>query len=280
MYTVASADGTTIAFDQLGEGLPIILVGGAFSYRAFPKLVELTELLAERFTVINYDRRGRGGSGDTEPYSVDRELDDLQALIDAAGGSASLWGWSSGGVLALRAAAAGMPVERLAVYEPPFTVDDSGHLPPADFDVTLAELTAAGRRGAAAGYFLRKGMGIPTPFVAMMRITPFWSKLKATALTLPYDVAVMDCAERGKPLGSEQWASVTMPTLVLAGEKSPAQLQGGARALAGVLPNAHYRALEGQSHNVSMGALAPVLAEFYAGHARGDRGQVLQSNTG
>jgi pimeloyl-ACP methyl ester carboxylesterase len=263
MYTVTSNDGTRIAFDQLGEGAPVILVGGAFSYRMFPKLVELTELLAERFTVVNYDRRGRGDSGDTAPYAVERELEDLEALIEAAGGSASLWGWSSGGVLALRATAAGLPVTRLAVYQPPFLVDDDGHRPPPDFERTLAELTASDRRGAAASYFMKKGMGMPALIVGVMRLTPFWPRLKATALTLPYDVAVMGCAEWGEPLSAEQWASVTAPTLVLDGEKSPAQLRNAARALAVVLPNATHRTLPGQSHNVSMEALAPVLAEFF-----------------
>lgn len=264
MYTVTSNDGTRITFDQLGEGEAVILVGGAFSYRAFPKLVELTGLLAERFTVVNYDRRGRGDSGDTAPYSVERELEDLEALIEAAGGSASLWGWSSGGVLALRATAAGLPVARLAVYQPPFLVDGDGHRPPPDFERTLEQLTASNRRGAAASYFMKKGMGVPAVIVGLMRLTPFWPKLKATALTLPYDVAVMDCAGWGKPLSQEQWASVTAPTLVLDGEKSPAQLRNAARALAAVLPDATYRTLPGQSHNVSMETLAPVLAEFFA----------------
>ena len=129
METVTSQDGTRIAFDRIGQGPPVVLVGGAFSYRLFPKMVELAELLAERFTVLNYDRRGRGDSSDTPPYAIDREIEDLHALVGTVGGSASLSGWSSGGVLALRAAAAGVPVDRIAVYEPPFVVDRSGHVP-------------------------------------------------------------------------------------------------------------------------------------------------------
>jgi pimeloyl-ACP methyl ester carboxylesterase len=265
MSTVRSMDGTTIAFDRFGEGPAVILVGGAFSYRAFPKMVQLAELLAERFTVINYDRRGRGDSGDTRPYAVEREIEDLDALVEAAGGSASLWGWSSGGVLALRAAAGGLNIDKLALYEPPFMVDDSHALPPADFATRLDQLTAAERRSEAVKYFMTKGMGVPRVVVALMRVTPFWSKLKAVAHTLPYDWAVMGDTMGGRPLAASEWASVRQPTLVLSGEKSPAQLRKAAQALAEVLPSAEHRPLRRQSHNVSMKALAPVLAEFFAG---------------
>lgn len=182
-------------------------------------------------------------------------------------------------MLALRAAAAGLPVERLALPQPPFVVGERGHRPPSDFEAGLGELAASGRRRAAASYFLRKGMGMPAVAVALMRLTPFWPKLKATALTLPYDVAVTDCAEWGEPLSPEQWAPrVTTPTLVIDGEKSPAELRAAARALNAVLSNAYYRTLPGQSHNVSMKTLAPVLAEFFAGRSAHPWGQVLRPN--
>lgn len=264
MSLVRSKDGTRIAFDRVGDGPAVVLVGGAFSYRAFPKMVELAELLADRFTVINYDRRGRGDSGDAQPYAVEREIEDLQALLDEAGGSASAWGWSSGAVLVLRAAARGLRLRRLALYEPPFMVDASHRLPPPDFAMRLAELTGAGRRSAAVRYYMTKGMGIPAPIVALMRLTPFWSKLKAVAHTLPYDTAVMGDTMAGKPLAASEWAPVTAPALVIAGEKSPAQLRQAAGALATVLPNAEHHLLEGQSHNPSMPALAPVLKTFFA----------------
>lgn len=265
MNNVRSKDGTPIAFDQLGDGPTIILAGGAFSYRAFPKLVELAELLAKRFTVINYDRRGRGDSGDTAPYAVEREIEDIQALVDAAGGSASLWGWSSGAVLGLRAAVSGVELEKLALFEPPFMVDDSGRLPPADFATRLDEMTASDRRSDAVRFYMTKGMGIPAPLVTLMRFSPFWSKLKATAHTLPYDWAIMGDTMAGKPLSAEDWASATVPTLVLAGAKSPEQLRQAAKAIATVLPNARHQELKGQSHNPSMKVLAPVLQEFFAG---------------
>jgi pimeloyl-ACP methyl ester carboxylesterase len=264
MHTATSKDGTAIAFDRIGDGPAVILVGGAFSYRAFPKMVQLAELLSERFTVINYDRRGRGDSGDTAPYSVEHEIEDLAALVDGAGGAASVWGWSSGGVLALRAAASGVPFEKLAVYEPPFLVDDSGHLPPADFASRLEEIIASGRRGQAVKYYMTKGMGVPALFVAAMRLMPSWSSLKAVAHTLPYDWAVLGDAVEGKPLSREDWEAVTAPTLVIAGEKSPEQLRAAALALVDVLPRARHRVLKGQSHNVSMERLAPVLEDYFA----------------
>jgi pimeloyl-ACP methyl ester carboxylesterase len=262
--TVTSKDGTTIAFDRIGAGPPLILAGGAFSYRAFPKMVLLAQLLSGSFTVINYDRRGRGGSGDRAPYAVEREIEDLAALIEAAGGSAHAWGWSSGGVLVLRAAASGLAIDKVAVYEPPFHVDPADRVPPPDFARRLDELVAADRRSAAVQLYMREGMGMPSVFLALMRLTPLWSKLKAVAHTLPYDWAVLGDTMAGRPLSAAEWAPVTAPTLVMSGEKSPPQLRKAAWALARVLPNGEHRSLSGQSHNPSMTALAPALEDFFA----------------
>lgn len=187
---ILSSDGVAIAYDRVGQGPPLILVGGAFSYRAFPGLVELAELLSQHFTVINYDRRGRGDSGDTTPYAVEREVDDLDALIRHVGGAASVWGLSSGAVLALRAAAHGLAINRLALYEPPFVVGDSRR-PPADHQAQLTRLVAAGRRSAAAKYFMRRVSGVPAVFMVGLPFLPLWSRFKAVAHTLPYDAAVM-----------------------------------------------------------------------------------------
>jgi pimeloyl-ACP methyl ester carboxylesterase len=262
MNTVRSQDGTTIAYDRTGSGPPLIVVGGAFSYRGWKGYRQLTALLADRYTVISYDRRGRGDSGDTPPYAVEREIDDLRALVEAAGDSAVAFGQSSGGVLALRAAAAGVPIERLAVYQPPFMVDPAGHRPPHDFAQRLDELTAAGRRGQAVGYFMTKGMGAPAPAIALFRLArPLWSRLKAVAHTLPYDAAIMG----DNRVGAEPWGSIPTPTLVLDGGKAPSAVGKGADALAAALPNAERRTLEGQSHNVSMKALAPVLDSWFRG---------------
>jgi pimeloyl-ACP methyl ester carboxylesterase len=265
MRTVTSTDGSKIAYDRYGEGPVVILVGGALSYRRFNKMEELATLLGEHCTVINYDRRGRGDSTEVRPFALEREIEDIQVLLEAEGGSASLWGWSSGGALALRAAGAGIGVERLSVYEVPFMIDSEGKLPTPDYGERLDELVAAGDRSGAVKHFLRNSMGIPAPFVALMPLMPMWKGMKAPAHTLPYDwTALGKHTMYGAPLDADEWASVTMPTLVVCGAKSPAELRRGSRALAEVLPNAELRELEGVSHNVKMKRLAPVLAEFFA----------------
>jgi pimeloyl-ACP methyl ester carboxylesterase len=264
METVTSKDGSRITYDRFGSGPVVILVGGALSYRKFKKMEELAKLLAESCTVINYDRRGRGDSTEVKPFAVEREIEDIAALIDAAGGSASLWGWSSGGALALRAAGAGIGVDRVSVYEVPFVVTPGAERPTPDYGERLDELVAAGDRSGAVRHFMRNAMGVPAPFVALMRLTPMWKGLKATAHTLPYDWAVLGKHTMyGAPLDPYEWASVSVPTLVVYGAKSEPVLQQGSRALAEVLPNAELRELEGVGHNPKMDVLAPVLADFF-----------------
>jgi pimeloyl-ACP methyl ester carboxylesterase len=261
--TVRSSDGTSIAYDSAGDGPALILVGGAFSFRRYKSWLQLFELLAPRFHVISYDRRGRGDSSDAPEYAVEREIEDLDALVQEVGGSAHAFGMSSGGVLALRAAAAGVRIERAVVYQPPFAVDASGHLPPPDFGPRLDALAASGNRGATASYFMREGMGAPGFVVGLLRVArPLWKNLEAVAHTLPYDYAVMDDTVHGKPLAFEPWGSIATPTLVVDGGKSPASLRRAADELAGLMLNAERRTLAGQSHNLSMKLLAPVLEEF------------------
>jgi pimeloyl-ACP methyl ester carboxylesterase len=265
MHTVHSLDGTKIAYDQQGEGPAVILVNGALGYRKFKLMTTLTDLLSERCTVFNYDRRGRGDSNEAGPFAVEREIEDIAALIDAAGGRASLWGFSSGGALALRAAGAGIGVEKLGVYEVPFMVDPHDKMPTADYGQRLDELVAAGDRRGAVNHFMRNAMGIPAPVVAAMRLMPMFKQLSANAMTLPYDWAALGQHNmRGEPLRSEEFASVTVPTLVVHGAKSPTNLQKGSRALADVLPDAELRSLAGASHNLKARALAPMLLEFFA----------------
>ncbi|MGZ3682148.1 MAG: alpha/beta fold hydrolase [Ktedonobacterales bacterium] len=263
MHTVISRDGTTIAFDQVGTGPALILVGGAFQQREDQLFGPLAALLAPHFTVITYDRRGRGDSGDTLPYAAEREVEDIAALITAAGGSAYVFGNSSGGNLALEAAARKLPITKLAIYEAPFTANDANDgqpREPDDFATQLNALLAAGRRGDAVAHFLTKAVGIPAEVVAQMRHAPMWSGMEAIAPTLAYDTAITE----DTTLLTERAPSVTIPTLVLYGGASPAWASNSAQAAVSALPNAQSRALEGQTHNVSAEALAPVLQAFFA----------------
>ncbi len=263
MQTVLSKDGAAIAFDKSGKGPPLILVYGALCYRASGPMGPLAALLAPHFTVFTYDRRGRGDSGDSAPYAVEREVEDIDALIQEAGGSAFVYGISSGAALALEAANRGLAIRKLALYEAPFIVDDSRPPIPDDYLARLNGLIASDRRGGAVRLFM-KLVGVPAIFVAIMRFMPAWRKLKAVAHTLPYDITIVQDNQRGKPLPAKGWASVTAPTLVIAGGKSPAWMRHGMQALADVLPNARRHTLEGQTHMVDPKALAPALVEFFA----------------
>lgn len=263
MDTVISDDGTPIAFDRSGDGPPLVLVGGALSDRG--AAAPLAALLAPSFTAIAYDRRGRGDSGDTPPYAVEREIEDLQALLAEAEGSAFVFGHSSGAVLALEATARGLPVERLALYEPPFIVDDTRPPLPEDYLPRLEELLAAGDRGEAVAYFLRVGPGVSEEMLAELRGSPAWPRMEALAHTLPYDGRVMGDTVFGGPLPGERWASVPVPTLVMDGGDSPPWQRNAARALADVLPSARHRTLEGQTHGFAPEVMASALLGFLAG---------------
>jgi pimeloyl-ACP methyl ester carboxylesterase len=269
MRKVISKDGTAIAFDKTGHGPVVILVGGALGVRSHPMFSQLVELLSGQFTVFNYDRRGRGDSGDTPPYAVTREVEDIEALIDEAGGSANVYGISSGAVLALEAASK-LPhkVKKLALYEPPFIIDDSRPPVPKDYVEQLNAAIAAGRPDSAVEIFMTKALLIPDEYVAPMRADPSWREMEKVAHTLAYDGIIMGNAMSGKPLPAErvkQWAKAAMPTLVMTGGNSEAFFHSGAKALVAGLPNAKHRVLEGQDHAVSSEALAPVLVEFFAG---------------
>jgi pimeloyl-ACP methyl ester carboxylesterase len=256
---VTSKDGTTIAFDRLGEGPPVILVCGGSTDRMVN--APLAALLDRRFTVLNYDRRGRGDSGDTPPYAVQREVEDLDAVITAAGGSACVWGSSSGAALALEAAARGLAISRLALWEPPYRLQDGGPRPPADTAKVYTELVSHGRRGDAVEFFMAKVVRLPDEFVAQARNAPFWQAQEALAHTLAYDATIMGDYE----VPAERVASVTTPTLVLTGGASPPWLHDTARAIVALLPEGRHRVLEGQEHNVAPEAIAPALEEYVAG---------------
>lgn len=260
MNQVMSKDGTAIAFDQSGQGPAVILVGGAFQYRAIdPPTAQLAALLAQHFTVFHYDRRGRGDSSDTQPYAALREIEDLAALIHGAGGSACVFGMSSGGVLALDAAARGLAITKLAMYEPPFNSGDTQARQAAEsYTRELTVLLTQGRPGDAVALAMTS-WGAPAEAVAGMRQTPIWPLFESVAPTLAYDNAIMGDGS----VPTERLASIAIPTLVMAGGASPVFMHNAAQAVAHALPNAKLRTLEGQTHDVAPEVLAPVLVEFF-----------------
>jgi pimeloyl-ACP methyl ester carboxylesterase len=241
MNKTTSADGTTIAYDRVGAGPAVICVGGALNDRRTTAPVAAG--LADRFTVYSYDRRGRGDSGDTPPYAVEREVEDLAAVVASAGGSAGVYGMSSGAVLALRAAAAGVPITRLALYEPPLAAST-----PPDYLPRLADALAGGRRDEALRLFMVELVGLPPQVAARASQVP---ALQAIAHTLPYDAAVM---------GDEtQLSRAGVPTVAIAGGDSPQWMREAARSVGG-----EYRELPGQTHDADPAVLADALAEIFA----------------
>ena len=266
MSSVRSNDGTEIAYDKRGQGPPLILVAGGIAYRAIaPSEDQLADLLSDRFTVFRYDRRGRGGSGDTQPYAPEREIEDLGALVDEAGEAAGVYGLSSGAVLALDAAEAGVPISALALYEAPFVVDDSREPMPDDYVSRLREFVAADRRGDAAELFLTAALGLPPAVVAGMRQNGALAPIEEVAHTISYDGELMGDTMSGQPLPADRWTHVTAPALVLDGGDSPPFMHAGAQALTDLLPDARRRTLPGQTHVVEPAVLAPELEEFFSG---------------
>ncbi|MES2940994.1 MAG: alpha/beta hydrolase [Pseudomonadota bacterium] len=260
-----SADGTRIAFSASGTGPAVILVDGALCYRGMGPGDALARCLAGRFTVFQYDRRGRGQSGDAAPYAVQREIEDLDAVLQAAGGTAMLWGMSSGAVLALDAAAQLRGVQKVAVYEAPLIADASRPGTQDDW-LAIRHAAAQGDRSEAVRRFLRS-VGLPGFAVAVMRLLPMWQRLKAVAHTLPYDGEIVAGLQRGVPPDAARWAGITAPVLVTDGGRSPPWMRNGNAALAAALPGARYRTVEGLTHNLKPAVLAPVLAGFFAAPA-------------
>ena len=263
MSTVRSSDGTSIAYERSGDGPALILVDGALCQRGMGPSRPLAKLLAPNFTVYAYDRRGRGESGDTRPYSVEREVEDIAALVDEAGGSAFVYGISSGAALALDAAARVPGIQRLATYEPPFVVDPDGNVVADDYADRLEHHLAVDARGKAVEQFLRH-VGMPTLMVKAMRLMPVWKKLKAVAHTLPYDFAIMGDTQYGRALPRERWTQVKVPVLAMAGGKSPEWMRNGSEQLVEVLADARHRVLDGQTHMLKAKVVAPVLVDFFS----------------
>lgn len=260
MDKVISKDGTSIAYEKLGSGPTLILVDGAMCSRKFGPMPKLAPLLAWRFTVFMYDRRGRGDSGDTQPYAKERELEDLDALIQEAGGSAFVVGLSSGAGLALEAAASGLNIQKLVAYEPPYVAVHDAHHAQPHHEAQLMRLLAEGRRGDAVKYFMRDMLGAPGFVVIMMRLMPgTWKKLEAVAPTLPYDANIMG----DFTVPTTRLASIQVPSLIMYGGKTDAKLKKAAEAVANVVPRAQRRTLDGQTHNVDPKVLTPAVVEFF-----------------
>ncbi|SDH42477.1 alpha/beta fold hydrolase [Nonomuraea jiangxiensis] len=258
--TVTSADGTGIAFERAGDGPPVILVGGAFNDRTMA--TGLAAALAPELGGIAYDRRGRGDSGDAATYAVEREVADIAALIEHVGGRASVFGHSSGAILALEAARLGLPIDRLAVYEPPYVVGDRRPRPGADLADRLRALVDADRRDDTVALFLTEAVRLPAPVVDAMRAEEVWKLYLRLAHTLPYDVAV--CGP-GNVLRPEPLARIAVPTLAISGGRTEPWLTDGTRAVAEAVPGARHVVLEGQDHGVlgDPGSLRPLLLEFF-----------------
>jgi pimeloyl-ACP methyl ester carboxylesterase len=261
-----SADGTEIAYDvtgSAGDAPALVVVEGALCHRGMGAAKTLTGALQDRFTVYGYDRRGRGESGPgASPHDPEREVEDLAAVIEAAGGHAHVFGASSGGALALEAARRGVPMERLAVYEAPFIVDDTHAPHDPDLPATMRAMVDDGRRGDAVALFMRT-VGAPAPMVALMRLLPVWKRLTAVAHTLPHDLDLVVGFGQGEPLPDGYYAGVTPETLVIAGGRSPAYLRHAQAAIAAQLPHGRLTTLPGQTHMIKARATAPVLVDHF-----------------
>jgi pimeloyl-ACP methyl ester carboxylesterase len=263
--TATSKDRTRIAYDRTGKGPAVVLVHPAFGHRmGNPEFAGLAQLLSSSgYSAYNYDRRGRGESGDTQPYAVDREIEDLAAVISAAGGSAAVYGMSSGAVLALRAANKGVSITSLALFEPPFIVDDSRPPMPPSLRSELESLCASGRRGDAAALFMTN-VGTPAEMVAQFRTQPWFAGLEAVAPTLAYDVAILEDTQAGRPLPRSLTEHVTQPTLAIVSSPGFPWMHHGCQALVEALPDARLVELEGEFHALKPEVLAPAIVEFLA----------------
>jgi len=258
MNKTFSLDKTAIAYKKTGAGPALILVDGAFCSSTFGPMPKLVPLLEKYFTVFTYDRRARGESGDTKPYAINREIEDIDAMIQLAGGSAHVFSVSSGAILALHAAASGLKINKLALFEPPFVGDREGRMP-TDAETKLTTMILEKRRDDAVSFYLRKVMGVPGIVPLILRFTPNWSMMKANAASLPYDAAICGDFEVPKQLV----ASILIPTIVIDSSKSPRMLRNGARTVAEMLPNAEHTTVKGGIHDAPPKVLVPVLERFF-----------------
>lgn len=267
MPYVTSRDGTRIAFDKIGSGPPVIIVNGAMGHRNFYGDKPLAAMLAEHFTIYTYDRRGRGESTDSEPYAVDREIEDIEALITDAGGSAFLYGVSSGAALTLNAAArlGKARVRKVVLYEPPYGSDDIEEKQNfARQKARVSELVNTGQPGDAAAFFMAE-LGTPPQAIQEMKGSSDWEAMKKVEDTLVYDFAILNQGAEGA-VPHHIAKAATMPALVADGEKTTEFMHATADSLAQAMPHAQRKTLKDQTHQVAPEAMAPVLVEFFKGN--------------
>ncbi len=261
MHTITSRDGTRIAYDVYGEGEPVILVEGALCGRHFGSTNKLAAELGRHFRVYHYDRRARGDSSPSTDYAIERELEDLAALIAEAGGSASIIGFSSGACLAIEAAAAGLPIRRLAFYEPPYMVGPKARKVPENFEAEVQQLVAAGKNGDAVAYFMTKLIGMPSIFLIPMKFSKMWKQLTPQAPSLPFDMEAVN----GFNPPIERMRRIAVPTLAINGDKTFPVIVDSTKLCAETIPGAGHVILPGQTHEVKAEAIAPELVRFFSG---------------
>jgi pimeloyl-ACP methyl ester carboxylesterase len=263
--TAVSRDGTRIAYETRGNGPPVIMIGGANNTRHSPPICALpmAELLAPQFRAIAFDRRGRGDSGDTPPHAVAREVEDVAAIIAAVGGPVRMFGHSSGGALILECALAGLPISAIAIYEPPYAMDEAAESEGRRWDAEIGALLAAGKPGAAAEFFMA-GTGMPRGMIEGMKGSPYWPAIERLAPTLPYENRIM-AAAGSREVREKRLAAVGVSVLAMAGGDSPDWMRAAARSVAEAVPKGTYREFAGANHMVGEALVAPVLVEFFRG---------------
>lgn len=264
MPFVTSKDGTRIGYSVVGAGPPIVLVDGAMCWRAMGPSTPLAEELKDSFTVYTYDRRGRGESGDTKPYATQREVDDLAAVVAAAGGSVAIYAISSGVILALEAANTIPGITSMVLYEAPVFTDTTRKPVPPDYVQRMDQLVANGDNAGAVKHFMQKGIAVPWYAVLMMQVFGMFKKMAPVGPTLPYDTAFVSPFWTHKPIPVARWSNVTVPVLTIGGGKSETWMQNGQEAIAANLSNARHKTLEGQNHMVAAKAISPMIKEFLA----------------
>lgn len=264
MVFVTSKDGTQIGYSIAGYGPPIVLVDGAMCWREMGPATALANELKDKFTVYTYDRRGRGESGNTLPYSTQREVEDLEAVIGAAGGSAAVYAISSGVALALEAANSIKGITGMVLYEAPIFTDSTRKPVPPDYVQRMDQLVASGDNAGAVRHFMQNGINIPWYGILMMQLFGMFKKMAVVGPTLPYDTAFVAPFWTYKPIPANRWSNVTIPVLTMGGGKSDTWMRNAQKAIAANLPNAKHKTLEGQNHMVAATAIAPVIKEFFA----------------